>query len=388
MTAGADSASAEQAPAKPAPPVHIEPSPAPPEVEPAMLATKNPVHASNSPGEPAPKQQAALPSFDSPQELLASKGLTGIGDFWSLPEESELNKRLTKARTLWREVLQTQREVEKAQETVARGNAVMLGYVQTMGQLGAQLKLVRTVADNNRIVGAMNEMKSRIVLAQKQFEGLEESRDLTLATALSKLSEFEEHLLESRALYDKAKDDYQDLSADTSVAEAIRQFNRTSDTVYQLGPRSRFVRLGAQLGNLESKVFSESIALRRGDGGLWYVPVVFNGQNAKEMAIDTGASVIAVSWTAAQQLKLTFAADDPVVYAEVADGSVVPCRRAVAEKVRVGKFTVENVECMVMMPSSSDSTPLLGLSFLKNFSFRIDSGKGQLIMSQIDTSED
>ena len=62
-------------------------------------------------------------------------------------------------------------------------------------------------------------------------------------------------------------------------------------------------------------------------------------------------------------------------------------KRVVAETVRVGKFTAKNVECAVMPSGLPASTPLLGLSFFKNFSFKIDSGKGQLIMSQIDASE-
>ena len=391
-----DPSPAGPAEAELAPAVHTEPNPPPPQIEHPKLADDEPEKApkiaagptpKKIPTEPTPMPQAPPPSFDSPRELLAAKGLGEYGEYWSVSEESELRKRLTTAQKLWRQVVEAQRNVEKAQETVARGNAVMLGHIQTMGQLGAQLKVVRTVADNNRIVGAMDELKSRTLLASRQFKELEKSRDRTLGAALSKSSEFEEHLLEFRGLYDKVKNDYQVLSADTAVTEAIRQFNETSDKTYRLGPRTLFDRLGKQLEGLESKVFSEAIPLRRGDGELWYVSVAFNGRHAKEMAIDTGASVIAMSWATAQELQLTPGADAPTVYAQVADGSVVPCRQVFAEVVRVGKFTVENVECMVMSPGLPDSTPLLGLSFFKNFSFRIDSGKGRLIMSQIDTSE-
>lgn len=372
----------------PPPPVPTEPSSSPLQLEQPKLAANGLEKGAEIPAQPTLKPQTAPPSFDSPEKFLAGKGLRKHGDYWTVPEEADLGKRLATAKKLWRGVFAAQRSVEKAQETVAQGNAVMLGYVQTMGQLGAQLKVTRTIADNNRIVGAMDELKSHTVIAARQLKQLEQARDQTLAAALQESSEFEEHLIESRRLYDKVKNGYQVHSTDAAVAEAIRRFDQTSDKTHRLGPRTRFVSLGKQLEGLESKVFSEAIPLRRGDGQLWYVSVMFNGRHAKEMAIDTGASVIAMSWATAQGLRLTPGADAPTIYAQMADGSIVPCRKVFADKVRVGRFVVEDVECTVMPPGLPGSTPLLGLSFFKNFSFKIDSGKGLLVMSQIDTSKD
>jgi predicted aspartyl protease len=58
----------------------------------------------------------------------------------------------------------------------------------------------------------------------------------------------------------------------------------------------------------------------------------------------------------------------------------------VAKSIRVGKFTVEDVQCTVMPPGLS-GPPLLGMSFFKSFNFKIDQGKGQLIMTRVDTSD-
>jgi clan AA aspartic protease (TIGR02281 family) len=175
--------------------------------------------------------------------------------------------------------------------------------------------------------------------------------------------------------------------AESERAEAIRRMNEAESKKTRLGPGTMFVSIGKKLEGLEAKVFSESIPLRRGDGNLWYVPVVFNGKSTQEMAIDTGASVVALSWETALSLGLSPPADSRTVYVQVADGSIVPCKQVFAETVRVGKFTVEKVECTVLPAGLRESTPLLGLSFFKNFSFQIDSGSGRLIMSQIDTSD-
>jgi hypothetical protein len=61
----------------------------------------------------------------------------------------------------------------------------------------------------------------------------------------------------------------------------------------------------------------------------------------------------------------------------------VKCKRVYAKTVRVGKFTVEHVECGVMPADCPEAGALLGQSFLKHFTFRIDNANGKLIMAQV-----
>ena len=51
---------------------------------------------------------------------------------------------------------------------------------------------------------------------------------------------------------------------------------------------------------------------------------------------------------------------------------------------RVGKFTVDNVRCAVLGPEATEAEPLLGLSFLKQFRFEIDTQKSTLTMVKVD----
>lgn len=78
---------------------------------------------------------------------------------------------------------------------------------------------------------------------------------------------------------------------------------------------------------------------------------------------------------------------DPTIRVSLADGSIVEAKQVFASSVRVGKFTVEHVECAVMPADLPNAEPLLGLSFLKHFTFKIDSDKSKLVMSKIDQSE-
>jgi len=368
-------------------PTGDQPVPAQPdEVKQAARAPQEPAMDSPpSPEQPAPQPETA-PSIEDPEELLASKGLRASGDLWSLPGESELNRGLREAQKIWGEITRAQRELAKAQKVVDAGDEVMLAFVGQLGKFGTMLRTVRTAEDNNRIVGAMNELRAQMMARARQLEGEEKARDRAAAAAFAKAGEYEQLLIESRQLHGEVKSRYEALAADSEVAEAIRLCNQAAAKQSRLGPGVLFAGIDKRLAGLEAKVFSEAIPLRQGEGRLWYVPVVFNGQNTQEMAIDTGASVIALSFEHAQAVGLTPGPDARTVHAQIADGSVVACKLVFAQTVRVGKFTAENVECTVLPQGTPPSTPLLGLSFFKHFNFQIDSAQGRLIMSQIDMS--
>jgi predicted aspartyl protease len=48
----------------------------------------------------------------------------------------------------------------------------------------------------------------------------------------------------------------------------------------------------------------------------------------------------------------------------LADGRQIPAKLIKLSTVRVGKFTAENVECVVLGEQANNAFPLLGISFL------------------------
>lgn len=361
-------------------PAGNEPSPAePPEPAPQLMDSPP------TPEQPAP-QPVTTPSVENPEELLTSKGLRASGDYWSLPGESELNRGLRDAQRKWAEITRAQRERAKVQKVVDDAEAVMLAFVARLGELGAMLRSARNAEENNRIVGTINELRAQMVTGGRQLEEKEKARDQAASVVFARSGEYEQLLIESRRLHGEVKSQYEALAVDPQVAEAIRRHHQAGGKQSRLGPGVLFAGIDKRLAGLETKVFSEAIPLRQGGGNLWYVPVVFNGRHTQEMAVDTGASVIALSFDQAQAVGLAPGADARTIHVTVADGSVVACKLVFAQSVRVGKFTAENVECTVLPPGTPPSTPLLGLSFFKHFNFKIDSAQGRLVMSQIDTS--
>src|SRR5205807_3807882 len=68
---------------------------------------------------------------------------------------------------------------------------------------------------------------------------------------------------------------------------------------------------------------------------------------------------------------------------QLADGKVVEARHMVLKSVRVGQFTVENVDCAVLPETLVAADNLLGGSFLRNFVYKLDPQAGELHLSQI-----
>jgi hypothetical protein len=57
------------------------------------------------------------------------------------------------------------------------------------------------------------------------------------------------------------------------------------------------------------------------------------------------------------------------------------------DSVRVGKFTVQDVECCVLGPDARDAPPLLGMSFLGQFKFEVDANQAELKLLKVDSGE-
>jgi aspartyl protease family protein len=55
--------------------------------------------------------------------------------------------------------------------------------------------------------------------------------------------------------------------------------------------------------------------------------------------------------------------------------------------VRVGKFTAENVECVVLGEQAINAPPLLGMSFLGQFKFELDAAQSLLKLVKVDSGE-
>ena len=116
------------------------------------------------------------------------------------------------------------------------------------------------------------------------------------------------------------------------------------------------------------------------------VRVVLNNKVETTMVLDTGASLVLVTRGVAKNLGIKLDNLKPDIKIRVADGRTVDASRIVLKNVRVEECEANNVDAVVLMSDRGDfgfRDGLLGMSFLKNFNFKIDHKEKKLILEKI-----
>jgi len=321
---------------------------------------------------------------NNPEEFLKSKGLRKSGNRFVLIEETVLRKKLREAERLQKKVISAQRDAALWRVQVKNKKQLMIEYLQKRRELRAQLPHARTVKVNNRIVTMLNELADRINLMNSSDQ-LEQKLQEARSVANQETQNYVERLMEACQLHETISKQYEDLSRDDKVVRAIFACGESDGKQYKLAPGATFLGSSRRMKKLENLVLSDDVDIRRSRSGLWYIPVTFNGKKTKEMAIDTGASIIAIPWSMAKEVGLAPDDKSPIIRITVADGRKFEARRVVASNVRVGKFAVQNVACAVMPPGHVDTIALLGQSFLEHFVYKIDTVNSKLVMTKVES---
>jgi clan AA aspartic protease (TIGR02281 family) len=117
-------------------------------------------------------------------------------------------------------------------------------------------------------------------------------------------------------------------------------------------------------------------------GSSFAVNVSLNRKINTELIVDTGATDTIISSSIAKKIGVPFTKGQEVLY-QVADGRTVRGRQVNIREVRVGGAKVYNVQAVVLDSAETGNSPgLLGMSFLNNFIFRIDTEKGLLVLQK------
>ncbi len=320
------------------------------------------------------------------EDVLKSQGLHKLNQSFVLPDEAAVTKRFHETDGLRRKVTDAQQRAALADQKVEEKKKLILDYAEKRRALRVQMEAARSPDVHNRLVNMSNELADRMVILEKSDKEEKEAASARTATAAAS-EQYLELLLQLRKQYDEVEAKYRQLAADAKVQQALDNLNKNNPKPCKLGPTPALALLDRNLRKLESGVLSETIPLRRGEGNLWHVTVTFNGKHAHEMAINTGASLISLPYGVAQKAGLTPTPQAPTMRASMADGRIVEAKQVFASSVRLGKFTVEHVECAVMPADLPNAEPLLGLSFLKHFTFKIDNAGGKLVMSKIEQAD-
>lgn len=312
----------------------------------------------------------------TPTELLASKGLTkNPTATYVLGAERDLAdglKQVAVARTKMGEESRGRSKVEKE---VTRAKSVYAQLEFEKRQVMAKLETLKDPTQQNNAIAKINNLTS-------QMKEALEYRDKQEAE-LNKIGEdgrtkYINTIVDLAEAAEKAVKEYESLAADSDVKSAL------TDTKSKLGPTAEFNANLTQIKRLRGTVSSDVIDVKM-EGEVPTVEVTLNKNFTRSMVFDSGASMIAIPADLAKSMELVAGKDDETIRFRMADGKVVEAKKTILKSVRVGTFTVENVEAALLPPELVAAEPLLGGSFLKHFTYKLDPRAGKLHLAQFGT---
>ncbi|MBF0388112.1 MAG: retroviral-like aspartic protease family protein [Candidatus Omnitrophica bacterium] len=118
------------------------------------------------------------------------------------------------------------------------------------------------------------------------------------------------------------------------------------------------------------------------EGKSYYVRLKINNNVSGRFLLDTGASAVQISKAMAKRLKV-MKSKSQAVPVTLAGGAVVAGRMITLEQIKLGGMTAHNVKAIILdYEQKQTSDGLLGMSFLENFVFQIDTKKSELVLKK------
>jgi aspartyl protease family protein len=309
-------------------------------------------------------------------------GIRRSGTNLMLERESELKKLLDAERTLKNELKKRfPRYLAMEQEEQLRSGSVPQAF-ERIGMIDRMLANDLPVKQHNQLVAERNALTNQInqVRSDKAWpEQLKKSR----AEFSSVRERYVENILAARKLADELLELWAELEKDSAVQSHADKLSQVLNQTVPLTPSRAFKKMIADLEKLEESVLSDQIPLRSDGGNTFAISVTVNGEKTVDMILDSGAGLISLPTATAQQLGVSASENSPDIQLQLADGRVVTAKLIFLPLVRVGRFEAQNVEAAILPPEMVNAEPLLGMSFLKNFQFKVDSNAKTLTMSEV-----
>jgi len=344
-----------------------------------------------------------------PEDVLKKHDLKRSGTTWVLPDEASILRDFRDARAILKEVgegVANQQSMElgsqdrKGMIQQLRDQSDLIG--QQIAQLNEQLNnLVAPPGGNNFVAQQRNMVaqqhnallveRDRVInqlnSLQEQTKDQDQDQKLQLnAEVAERREKYMQYILDLRKSVDAVTAKYAELGKDQEVTRAFEALSTASKSKHRLGPSKALSDAIKQLQKSEGSVKSETIKLRR-DNGVFHVTAMINGKVPAQMVFDTGAGLTTISAKLAGRLGLKPDPTDQKITLKTADGTEVGARLTRLKSVRVGKFTVNDVECAVMPESKGEVDSLLGQSFFKQFKVEFSHEAGTLALKKLETAE-
>jgi aspartyl protease family protein len=312
---------------------------------------------------------------------LASKGIRVTHSGLSLTEESELSKQFRELATLKRKLQSVVREFNEAQRELDQLTDSLHQQIQANVAINGQLAASGNIIQHNQLVGAANATAGEINLLNQEQEQSKKELDRTRAAANSVREKYVQQIAKIRAEADRLAAKYSELEKDEDAQSALKEWNAAANASLQIQPSRLFQAGLKRIADLEKSVVLEKIPLHR-EGNSFYATAMVNGDHFVDMVVDTGASSIVLPYKTAMECGVKIDASAVPVQMIVASGAKFKSKLVTLDSVKVGQFTAQKVECIVLPPEATNAPVLLGMTFLGRFNFSINGT--ELVLSKIE----
>ena len=317
------------------------------------------------------------------QKFLEGVGLRKSGKIIQASKTSEISRAISGLTREKRELKLVSREWQQ----VANQILIIKQEQEQLKVQAAQLSLELTrvagvdTTRNNQIVGMINAINGKRELLSSQLEKLKETLAEKQATLNNAEFDYAETVLAIRSDYQTLRDEMAKSMTSEQVQIALRVMHANFETPEGLTADKILLLLDKRIQRIEQEVFSESIKMDVERGSLFVDVVV--GKKSVRMVVDSGATLVTLPKTLANELGITVPSGAREMRLTLADGSEIPAKAVTLSRVRVGKFEAENVEAAILDSIATNAEPLLGMSFLGKFKFEINSNEKTLKMLRV-----
>ena len=166
------------------------------------------------------------------------------------------------------------------------------------------------------------------------------------------------------------------------IAKVEKQYNALVRGGIGKDDRGSFKHVRSMIDRYKADWKNQRVPLRRA-GNSYYVEARLNGGSFYTFLVDTGATSLVITRSMADELGLTSQDEIQTMRCTIADGSVVEGRLVYLDSVTVGSMTAASVSAVILEDEDAvNIKPLLGMSYLRNFHFRIDTVSEQLVLQK------
>lgn len=315
---------------------------------------------------------------------LKKFGLVVQGGTLMTDSDAELRRRLSDEKKLKKEVAQKRRSLDAMMDSQKEWDVTYRERVQQHRDVNARIPQASSGRDHNQLVVMLNELQHQLRQLGDARVKLDQQMELGRAAFSQSRDKYIGNVLAARKAVEAAEQKWRELPQRDDVRRALDRYNGlTGKRMELVAPKSLAMQIRA-LEKLEKLVLTDSIELRR-DGGTFSVDVVVNGDKSMPMVVDSGASLVCLTYRDALAAKLDLQSATEVTLS-IADGSRVKAQRIVIPTLRVGKFEAKDVEAAVLPAELPNAPALLGMSYLRNFQVSLDSDAARLQMTHLETA--